>query len=128
MKNSIFLLVFLVIWFSNCNDTPYMQGNRLYTQHCQNCHMADGTGLSNLIPALTSSKKLGNPSVACILKNGLRDTIWSDTTFLVKEMPSFKHLSATEVANIVNYIHYKWYKDFDEFTIIDIQEALDNCN
>lgn len=128
MRNSAISVVLLWFFITGCSETPYIQGNRLYTQHCQNCHMVDGTGLSNLIPALNTSQHLGQAAVSCIIKNGMRDTIWKDATYLLKEMPSFKFLSATEVANIVNYINHKWNKDFKEFTIIDIQTALDNCN
>ena len=39
---AIFLVLSLIV--ISCNSTPYMQGQRLYTSKCQNCHMEDGTG------------------------------------------------------------------------------------
>ena len=39
----------------SCNDSPYMQGKRLYLANCANCHMEDGSGLSALIPSIQKS-------------------------------------------------------------------------
>lgn len=110
-----------------CNSSPYMQGKRLYTAKCQNCHMEDGSGLAALIPPLNSSILLGKPQMACILKNGIRDTIFKDSTFLLREMPAFTSFSATEVTNIVNFINHSWKPDFREITILEISAALDSC-
>lgn len=119
--------IILILSFSGCSESPYMQGKRLYAANCQNCHMEDGTGLASLIPPLTSSTKLGNAAIACILKNGIRDTIRQDSTFLVREMPAFSKFSATEVTNIINYINHQWHKPFKEQTILDVESALKDC-
>lgn len=121
------VLSLLICILISCNSTPYMQGQRLYTAKCQNCHMEDGSGLAALIPPLNSSRLLGSPAVACILKNGIRDTIFKDSTFLVREMPSFASLSTTEVTNIINYINHSWYQEFKEITILEVQAVLDTC-
>jgi len=111
----------------SCNDSPYMQGKRLYLANCANCHMEDGSGLSTLIPSLQKSSYLGKPEVACILRNGLRDTIFKDSTFLLREMPSFKKFSATEITNIVNFVNHTWSSNFKETTITEIENVLKTC-
>lgn len=124
-----FIISVILLSFSeSCSDSPYMQGKRLYTANCQNCHMEDGSGLVNLIPALQISKYLGKPEAACILINGIQDTIFKDSAFLVRQMPSFKKLSATEITNIINYINHQWHQPFKETTIIQVENALKNCN
>lgn len=123
-------ILYLFVWtllICSCNSSPYMQGKRLYTAQCQNCHMEDGSGLAALIPPLNNSKLLGSPAVACVLKNGIRDTIFKDDAFLVREMPSFASLSTTEVTNIINYINHSWSLQFKEITILEIQATLDTC-
>jgi mono/diheme cytochrome c family protein len=123
----IYWVLVLVIAITACNTTPYVQGKRLYEAKCQNCHMEDGSGLGTLIPPLDKSTYLGKSALACVLKNGIRDTIFKDSTFLVREMPSFTSLSATEVANIVNFVNHKWAPEFKEITILAISAALDSC-
>lgn len=122
MTNSILASSFL-----SCNDSPYMQGKRLYMAKCQNCHMEDGSGLVSLVPSLVKSGSLGKSEIACIIKYGNRDTLFKDSTFLIKEMPSFKELSNTEITNIVNYINHSWNPSFKESSILDIQNAITNC-
>lgn len=122
------LLIMSFSFFISCYDSPYMQGKRLYSAQCSNCHMEDGSGLAGLIPPLTKSKYLGDFSMVCILKNGLSDTIQKDSVYLTKEMPSFKHLSATEVTNIVNYVNHQWHSPFKEMSILDAEEVLKQCN
>ena len=113
--------------FLSCNDSPYMQGKRLYNANCANCHMEDGSGLTTLIPSLQKSSYLGKPEVACILRNGLRDTIFKDSTFLLREMPAFKKFSATEITNIVNFVNHTWSPNFKETTITEIENVLKSC-
>jgi mono/diheme cytochrome c family protein len=115
------------LYFISCHSTPYMQGKRLYAIHCSNCHMDDGSGLSALIPALNSSKYLGSSDIACVLYSGIRDTIFDDTTYLLREMPSFKAMSTTEITNIVNFVNHSWAPEFKESSILDIQKSLKNC-
>lgn len=122
----IFLIIFALIIVS-CNNTPYVQGKRLFAANCANCHMEDGSGLGELIPPLNKSALLGQASMVCIVKNGVKDTLFKDSTYLLKEMPSFSHLSATEVTNIINFINYKWHPAFKEITILDVEQALKSC-
>ncbi|HRG41530.1 MAG TPA: cytochrome c [Saprospiraceae bacterium] len=122
----IYLIIFAFSIVS-CNNTPYVQGKRLFAANCANCHMEDGSGLGELIPPLNKSTLLGQASIVCIVKNGIKDTLFKDSTYLLKEMPSFSHLSATEVTNIINFINYKWQPSFKEITILDVEQALKTC-
>lgn len=122
-------LLFLTMALSvaSCGDTTYMQGKRLYEVNCQNCHMEDGSGLGGLIPALSSSVQLGTANFSCIIKHGLNDTIFQDSTYLLKQMPAFKKFSATEITNIVNYVNHTWATNFKESTILDVEKVLESC-
>jgi len=127
MKNKMFFSIALIFVLLACNETPYMQGKRLYTAKCQNCHMPNGEGLNNLIPTLDNAPILGSNEMICIIINGKSDSIISGNSFLVKEMPGFKSLSSTEVANIVNYVNHRWQKKFEEKTIQEIDAAIKDC-
>lgn len=120
------VFTFSILFFS-CNDSPYMQGKRLYAANCQSCHMEDGSGLQKLIPSLQASTLLGKPKMVCVIKNGILDTIRNGDDYLVREMPAFGKLSATEVTNIINYVNHTWNKEFKETTIIEIENAIKHC-
>jgi mono/diheme cytochrome c family protein len=126
-KLSVYVLAALVLVSVACNESPYMQGKRLFEKKCANCHMEDGSGLSNLIPPIKSSAFLGRTEVVCILYRGLQDTIWKDSTYLVKYMPSFKQLSTTEYTNLINYINHQWNPSFKEVHLPAVGQALKEC-
>ncbi|MBK9253879.1 MAG: cytochrome c [Saprospiraceae bacterium] len=121
------VVLFSAILISACNESPYMQGKYLYERNCMNCHMPDGSGLSALIPPLKNSLKLGTGYAVCIIINGNTDTIFSNDSYLVKEMPAFKNLSSTELTNIVNYINHSFAVDFKESNIKEVQKTIENC-
>lgn len=127
MKFFIFASLLFFVALISCNESPYMQGKRLYAVNCQNCHMEDGSGLAKLVPSLKESAILGSPMMSCIIRKGVQDTIRNNNTFLVREMPAFEKLSNTEVANIVNYINHSWHKDFKETHITEVEDALKSC-
>lgn len=112
----------------SCEDTPYVQGEHLYNTKCGNCHMSDGAGLGGMVPELYQLTTAMSQQTVCSILNGRRDTLWSDKSFLVKEMPAFRNLTATEVSNILNYINHKWTKDFRERSILEVQEYISNCS
>lgn len=117
----------LVLTLVSCNESPYMQGKRLFEKKCANCHMEDGSGLSNLIPPIRNSAYLGKVEMVCVLYSGIQDTIRKDSTYLVKYMPSFKQLSATEYTNLVNYINHQWHPSFEEKHLPAVEQALKEC-
>ncbi len=124
-----FTITFIVIVsMTNCYETPYVQGERLYTKHCQNCHMEDGSGLESLIKPLNTSKYLNSNDLVCVIRLGILDTIRNESDFLPKEMPAFKKINAVEMTNLVNYINYKWHSDFKESTLPEIDSTLKQCN
>ena len=123
---AVALLVKMLL--TSCYDTPYVQGERLYTIHCRNCHMEDGSGLESLIKPLNTSQYLNSNDIVCIIRSGILDTIRNESDFLPKEMPAFKKLSPVEMTNLVNYINYKWHTGFREKTILEIESTINQCN
>jgi cytochrome c551 len=126
-KFTAFIVCLSLIPFS-CGETPYVQGEYLYNTKCANCHMSDGAGLGGMVPELYQLKTAASQQSVCTILNGRRDTLWSDKSFLVKEMPAFRNLTATELSNILNYINHKWSTDFRESTILEVQNYITNCN
>jgi len=105
LQKVFYILAGLCLLATGCNESPYMQGKRLYESHCQSCHMEDGQGLSRMIPSLATSSLLGKREFSCVIILGKKDTIQNQTSFLVQEMPAFQSLTTTELTNLVNYLH-----------------------
>jgi hypothetical protein len=91
--------------------------------------MSDGIGLKTLIPTLVKSDYLlDNPmKTACIIRNGLKDTIVVNGKIFKQEMPAIPALSDVEIANIMNYIHSSWGNDMPFVTMEDVKKSLDRC-
>jgi len=104
-------------------------GRKLYTTHCQNCHGAQGEGLSNLYPPLTDTAYLSanRDRLACIIRNGMTGTITVDGRTFNGEMPSNRVLSAVEIAYILTYVGNSFGNEMGLMTEAEVRQALDGC-
>ena len=78
----------------------------MYTAHCANCHGDQGQGLGALIPPLANADYMvkNRSQLACILVNGLNDTIVvNGKEYSGQPMPANAELSEIHIANILNY-------------------------
>lgn len=110
---SVCLCLFLI----QCDYEFYLQGQRLYEAHCENCHMEDGSGLELLIPDISESKYFrGNPqNLYCLIRKGL-PTERADGL----EMPAFENLNNVEICNLINYLNNRWSPNFEAIIINEL--------
>ena len=124
--SSVAILLFTLAVTLGCNDHIYIQGQRLYEFHCQNCHMSDGSGLEQVIPSIQSSlyftEKLD--SLPCLIRHGRPDYLTSDSIQL--NMPVNYKLTEYEVNNLINYLRVVWY-DAAPVPINQTRKLLDDC-
>ena len=115
------------IW--SCQQEPYQQGKVLYTTHCENCHMADGTGLGGNIPPLAGADYLASEQelISCIIRNGQAGQIVVNGVTYDEEMPGVPDLTDFQIANIINYINHAWGNDYGFVKVEDIRTELENC-
>jgi mono/diheme cytochrome c family protein len=80
-------------------------GATLYQQTCAVCHMADGSGVPNMQPALVGSRVLaGEPAVLVrLLLAGPAKALPADRPRAANQMPTFEWLSDTQIADVLNY-------------------------
>lgn len=106
----------------------FVTGQQLYITHCANCHQLDGKGMSNLYPPIAGSSITSNKArMACIIQNGMRDTIIVNGKQFSRPMPANPKLTEIEIAEIVSFISMKWGKD-STYTHIDfVHESLAKC-
>lgn len=92
-------------------------GEELYNSICQDCHMADGQGVSTgagFYPALANNPKLSSAGYPIyVLTNGFGG------------MPSFKHyLSDEQIAEVVNYVRTHFGNDYPEKVTLEEVKAV----
>lgn len=127
---AFFLILFTSISFVSCQDNHFVQGKRIYSATCANCHMDDGNGLGQMFPPIANSDYYRNnkEEIACIIKHGLQGTITVNGIQFNETMPANKKFTNTELANLINYINFEWYKETKPVNLIDIANQLKNCS
>lgn len=122
MFSAALLSVYLV--FQACQSEQEIRkaqytvnGKRIYTNHCENCHGAKGEGLSALYPPLTDRTifTTHREQLACIVRHGKAD------------MPANATLSPIEIAYVLTYIGNSFGNSVDMFTQEEIQSGLAVC-
>ena len=106
-----------------------VQGMSLYTKHCQQCHQANGEGLAALYPPLKNADYLLEdlPRAACIIKNGLVQSIKVNDVSYNQMMPGVTQLTPLEVAEIITYITNSWGNAKGLTEVKDVEKWLQEC-
>ena len=114
---------------SSCTYQPYAQGKRLYLSQCADCHMDDGSGLEQLIPALAGSDFLlsQGAETACLIKLGAKDSLFWSGRFFYGDMPPHPNLNATEITNILNYTRNAWGNQAPPIKVQEVEKVLQKC-
>jgi hypothetical protein len=91
--------------------------------------MEKGQGLGQLIPPLANSDwlKSNRALAACIIRNGLADTIVVNGKTYSEQMPKNLALSETEITNILNYIGTAMNDSLPVWSIPEVVDNLKNC-
>jgi len=106
----------------------YSIGAGVYQTHCQNCHGANGEGLSALIPPLTDSLFLKNNKtlLACYVKSGLKGTIRINGKDFEDVMPP-NDLSPMEIAQALTYVCNSFGNKLNVINQEQVQADLAKC-
>ena len=130
MKNNIACLLLATLFAcTSCDQYPYQQGKILYTNFCENCHMADGSGLKALIPPLAGADylSLNGAAIPCIIRSGIKGEMTVNGTTYKTEMAGIERLTEFEITNIINYIHTSWGNDLPIVEHLQVREWLKPC-
>ncbi|AKD05356.1 cytochrome c [Pontibacter korlensis] len=120
-----FALTTLTQCFTNKKD----EGKRLYEQHCQSCHMEDGSGLKGLIPPLAQADYLQThrDELPCIIRHGMEGSIVVNGVEYNKEMPGVESMRDDQMTNLLNYIQTNLGNNNQRYTMPEVEELLQAC-
>jgi mono/diheme cytochrome c family protein len=130
-----FISVIVILFIVSCESEQtiefkryYSAGVEVYQSHCQNCHGANGEGLSSLIPPLTDSVYLKNNKAAlpCFIKSGLKGAITIKGKTFDDTMPA-NELTSMEVAQVLTYISNSFGNKLNTIDIQQVEHDLGSC-
>ena len=139
MKQSNLLLLFILLIASSCSIPSKeeiklkqytIEGKRLYTTHCSNCHGIDGKGLGKVYPPLNPSDYMNSnrDKVLCIIRNGLKEEITVNGELYNQLMPGVPRLTDLEVAEIATYIYTTWGNKNGLIGVNEVKQLKVECN
>lgn len=93
-------------------------GKEVYTKYCLTCHQADGSGVPNMHPPLTTGSWVGKEpaELIAIMMKGLTGKIEVNGEVYKNFMPSHAQLTDEEIANVLSYIRSSFGNDFTSVT------------
>ncbi len=106
----VFLLATVLISCQSESEIEYgryfIQGKNIYQTQCKNCHAENGEGLGTLFPPLKEADYLrkNKNQLACIVQNGLKDTIQVNGKLYNSQMPAQTQLSPIEIAEVITFV------------------------
>lgn len=111
---------------SNKERQYFSNGQQLYEQICQSCHMDKGQGLAALIPPLKGSDYLMKnvPMAARIIKFGLDGPIAVNGKEFNQPMPANPQLTNLEIAEILTFISNSWGNAHGGIGLEEVENAL----
>ncbi|MDX1629627.1 MAG: cytochrome c [Fulvivirga sp.] len=106
-----------------------VEGEKLYTTYCANCHQANGEGLANLFPPLKDSDYMEEnfEKVLCSMKYGLQGEIVVNGKTYNQAMPGIPTLTPLEIAEIATYIYNTWGDKRGIIPVKNVENKLKNC-
>ena len=126
LLTTLLLPAALYLLATACGQTEHLQGKALYTTHCSNCHLDEGTGVGQLIPPLAASDWLreNQADATRSLRYGQQGEIVVNGVTYDHEMPANEELTDFQIVNIMNYINQAWGNDFGTVTVTEAREWL----
>ncbi|MEM9337296.1 MAG: cytochrome c [Bacteroidota bacterium] len=105
-----------------------VQGAKVYTTYCANCHQQDGSGLAALYPPLAGADYLleNLPRAACIIKHGQAKEIVVNGVTYNQMMPG-NPISNLEIAEVLTYITNAWGNEKGLIGVKDVDKWIKEC-
>ncbi|NBW33946.1 MAG: cytochrome c [Cytophagia bacterium] len=110
-------------------DLYYIQGEKLYSTHCSNCHQKNGKGLGRVYPPLDSSDYMTNhvEEVICLIKYGKEGELLVNGKLYNQRMQGIEKLTPLEIAEISTYIYNTWTNDHGLIDVKQVELILQDC-
>jgi cytochrome c551 len=111
-------------------DQYFVQGEKLYTANCSNCHQANGKGLGLLYPPLDVSDYMDKhfEETLCLMKYGVSGELTVNGKVFNKPMPGVRELTDLEIAEIATYIYNIGDHSRGLILVTDVEKVMRECD
>ncbi len=132
----IALFITAIYYFSSCQSNISIQtaqyavnGQKVYKNHCQNCHGAKGEGLGKLYPPLTDQDFFikNREKLSCIVRHGLHGEIEVLGQKYDQPMPGNTLLTDMDIAYVLTYITTAFGQSDSTYSHEEVKKALESC-
>jgi glucose/arabinose dehydrogenase/mono/diheme cytochrome c family protein len=98
------------------------RGRKIYAQQCATCHMADGSGVASLQPALTNDPIVSGDAARLIdvVLRGPAAVLPADRPRYANAMPGFAHLTNAELADLLTFVRGSFGNDAPAVKTADV--------
>lgn len=130
------MMIMTMSYLSSCHSNLSIEaaqyavnGQKLYVQHCKNCHGGKGEGLGKLYPPLTDNQffEKNRAALSCIVKNGLNGEITVNGEKYNQSMPAIPQLTDVDIAYLLTYITTNFGQSDSIYSTEEVKKALKNC-
>lgn len=112
---------------------PIVEGKKLFTRNCQQCHQSHGKGVPGVYPPLDGSEwAQGDPRrIGKLLLAGMSGTLTVHGEQFTGNMPSFNHWKDKQIAAVLTYVRQEWSNKAEpvpESLITELRESIKGRN
>ncbi|MDX5480224.1 MAG: cytochrome c [Hymenobacteraceae bacterium] len=114
---------------TQCFTSKKNEGERLYAQHCQSCHMEDGSGLRGVIPPIAGADYLQKhrEELPCLIRHGIEGPIVVNGVEYNQPMPGVEGMRDDHITNLLNYIQTNFGNNNERYTMQEVRRLLEEC-
>ncbi len=119
--------LFILLFIFSC-QSPYQKGEKLFSQHCSNCHGAEAEGFRKLYPPITKDLySTYSDKIVCIIRYGLNDSLVYNGIQYSSSMPGNDILSDIDIVNLKNYLDWKFLAENKYNSLPQVKKELVDC-
>ena len=92
-------------------------GNEIYIQYCQSCHMENGEGLEGVYPPVAKTSYLKNTKkIIDVILYGQFGEVTVNGKKYNTDMPAQPYLTDEQIADVLTYIRSNWENKYPAVT------------
>lgn len=110
----------------SADNTAMIVGKKVFESQCSACHVSNGSGIRNMIPALAGNPQVNSPDPLSLINVALNGSQgpFTHANPTAAGMPGFaQKLSDSNIADVMTYIRNSWGNSAGQVSTEDVAKA-----